>query len=853
MDVCRIAEWCSTGTIPDSDELFGTLVDERGLFSTSEGTVWDFKETWPFSLSDDYFGCIARLVCAFGNTFGGIIIFGVHDTKRTGGHNKVSINYDKFILAVKQLLNSTPSMAIRSFESTKYGNIDVLLVQRRATGTRPLRFLKKVGAYKEGVIWVRSDHEVLPAEAAHYPVLFCGLKYDDGVERKNLDGSIPPSPATLKQRFVGRTEVLDNLFAWLEASDEPRSYLHGKGGSGKTTIAYEFAKLIKNYGQELRVYGNDPIDAVIFVSAKEKTLSVVNAQVVDIIAPDFQNEIDLLRLILFYGGWTYDRDYLDSASLPKLRGDIKEFFDLFTIVLVVDDIDTLTTKGIDPGSDFLYRTLCRASKSSKVLYTLRNAPSQSLVNAIEVPGLLGDDYTKFVHECVDHFGVPAPSDLFRTTKLIEISERRPLIIEVIIALRRSCGDYEQAVTLFHQQSGDTVRDYVFLREWEALGSNAPRLLLSALSEFGGPTSFGDLQSVLQFEASLVKDCIGAVREMFLQIDEAGSNALYSIALLTKNFVVSRGSQLVGYRELHERVKAYRRHVAVSNPRVANIATQVERLLPARFTTHSPERVRDAIRIVSDRTLPVFVTEDPLFNVVRGYVLSCAPDPNLAEVRRMFDYALGMKVEPEYKYLREWFNAEKASGLNDGRCIFIADFILNGKRYSEQDKMEMIGRKATSLFARAQERVLTDSHESISDFSESLKCHLRAYKLYYNNMDYRADTSVRYARNTAFTLFGMLAKSAVAWEVFDIIESIGKLGDGYLDPLELPVSEAIQQIGRNQMKADSIGRIRQRVKAAKEAISPERLWVGLDTRDNIITRLQELDADLHSRQKVGSRK
>src|SRR6185312_2469808 len=66
-------------------------------FVPQEGPVWDFKREWPFSYSDDYFAGIARLICAFANSYGGIIVFGVHDELRTAGLRRTSGNYDRAV------------------------------------------------------------------------------------------------------------------------------------------------------------------------------------------------------------------------------------------------------------------------------------------------------------------------------------------------------------------------------------------------------------------------------------------------------------------------------------------------------------------------------------------------------------------------------------------------------------------------------------------------------------------------------------------------------------------------------------------------------------------------------------
>ena len=132
--------------------------------------------------------------------------------------------------------------------------------------------MTRLGKYEAGIIWVRHGHEVTQATPAHFPILFYrATDVNVDVVTAELDGSLPPSPATLK-RFIGRIKVIEDLFNWLQNSDEPRTYLYGKGGSGKTTIAYEFATLLKSFGSETTLNGHDKPDAVIFLSAKEKML-----------------------------------------------------------------------------------------------------------------------------------------------------------------------------------------------------------------------------------------------------------------------------------------------------------------------------------------------------------------------------------------------------------------------------------------------------------------------------------------------------------------------------------------------------------------------------------------------------
>ena len=203
----------SAGELPsDKDQFLAPLLQGDGTFIQQEGNVWDFKREWPFSYSDAYFAAIARLICAFANTYGGLIVFGVHDQTREGGHNKVTPNTDRLQQALKQLLSDQPQLACRRYSrDNPKSTVDVLLVRPLSSGTLPIRFTKSMGDYEAGVIWVRQGHEVIEAEPRHVATLYCRSAGSLDTADEYLSGGLPPSPATIK-RFVGRLRTAERNF-----------------------------------------------------------------------------------------------------------------------------------------------------------------------------------------------------------------------------------------------------------------------------------------------------------------------------------------------------------------------------------------------------------------------------------------------------------------------------------------------------------------------------------------------------------------------------------------------------------------------------------------------------------------
>lgn len=80
-DAKLIRRWLEIRENPTADEFYANFVGSDKLFTVEEGQNWDFKDAWPFSLSDEYFGGIARLICAFGNS-GAELLFSAYMIKR---------------------------------------------------------------------------------------------------------------------------------------------------------------------------------------------------------------------------------------------------------------------------------------------------------------------------------------------------------------------------------------------------------------------------------------------------------------------------------------------------------------------------------------------------------------------------------------------------------------------------------------------------------------------------------------------------------------------------------------------------------------------------------------------------
>jgi hypothetical protein len=205
--------------------------------------------------------------------------------------------FDAFVAKLRQaivslsLMDRCPELQIKHYEFDAQGSVDCLLVIPRKMGEPPYKFTKttKYGSH----VWIRDGHNVAKTEPKHFPILYCRTPEQNGAEGASwLAGSLPPSPRTLS-KFIGRLGSMDRLFDWLFTSDEPQMYLYGKGGSGKTTIAHEFATILKRFGSIIKIYGNQKIDLVLFLSVKERRFMSGDQNVVVAQDVDFYDEQSL--------------------------------------------------------------------------------------------------------------------------------------------------------------------------------------------------------------------------------------------------------------------------------------------------------------------------------------------------------------------------------------------------------------------------------------------------------------------------------------------------------------------------------------------------------------------------------
>lgn len=824
-----------TGSYPDDAEwFFSSFRGEDGVFLNRENHLWDFKESWPFSYSDDYFYSIIRHIVGFANTSGGLLIFGVNDESRLAVESKIRPNLDKLKRSLIDLLKNPPDVDLRTYKVDLSRSIHVLFIRRNVPVCLPASFLP-AHAERLGIsrYWVRSGHETVFAQAKHIGLLFCGSDLEVGGEPA-VDASLPPSPANVRQ-FVGRLETMERLFDWLYMSHEIRAFLHGKGGSGKTTIAFELAKHLSANGRNVRFDNQDALNRVIFLSAKEKALSVSSGRSEVFIGRDFTDELSLYRSIIVLSGES-DKDPF-GMERPELLFELSLIFDKVSMLIIVDDIDTLTTKGIDPGFDALFLCIARAKRTIKLLYTLRNAPTMAMANAIEVPGLqLGREYERFIEVCCAQFGVAEPEAALRDGKLARVTERRPLIVESILALRRNAGTYENAISLFEENVGDDARQYVFQREWNVLPSdNSARYMLAALALYGKPVVVEDLVAVTKNSLEVVVEAIAATREMFLEVQDVGDETTYTIGNLTASFVLRAAKTLDKHATIEARVNSFKKAFLPNFPELSRILTRNEPLLRKAFRYNNVEAAIVAMKDLDPSRYPPKVTEDPRFRSLRGYAGLLQSPPDLEQAASDLRFCFSMKFDPDVNYLALWHKVSEDLGVGNKYCDDIVDFVARSKGYSEEEKISFQSRKASRLYRQARDERSVNFANSISklrvcgllqaeNYSKSVR------KGYKDVLRYES-----YLRNTTLFLFMICIEQNQVDDIVDYIVDMSDQQGCILDPIAEGVSEYFVALFGFRAKTNA-ARVNGRFRHLRGRVEAKSKWDNSAARDRVLAAI-----------------
>ena len=837
----RLRDELSARNVAATDsELLDLLSGPDGRFVAYEGENWDFKEAWPDSMSSPYGRHILKCIAAFANNSGGLLVFGVKDESRQTVPNMKAPDVDHLLLAVSQALDPAPYLEYRCIPASD-DLLHALVIYPMPCHSVPSRLLEK-GKKDRWII--RSGHQSREAEVKDLPTLFCRSHLAPNSDTyQPIHTSLPPKPTNIK-KFVKRFDIVNEVFRWLHTPLEPRAFLTGRGGSGKTTIAFEVAQHVANYGASLQDRGIVvSFNLVIFATAKEVELNTSTLQQQVHSGLDFRDVDELYRTLLLLGDWT-DGQSIEKASRQELEGLVAEMFDALSVLIVIDDIDTITTKGKSAGLEKLVILASRADQTVKLLYTIRNASTLADDSSIPVPGLGDDELAEFSELCAKRFDVPMPSQ-GELMYLAKQTERRPLAIEAIFALRRSCKDYDEAVQYFENNAGDNAREYVFKREWTALPQdNRARSLLAALAMLKKPVSAEALKSILQFDMNLIRDAISDAREMFIDVHEGEAGATYEIGVLTKAFVASESRHLDRIDTIKARVENYRKNNHPKIPQIATYRTEAQRSISLYLKTKDRSYIDAALGMMESGEIPAKVAQAPEFKEIEADILLTLSDPPLPRVRDALSYALEVNYNVDARVLKKWFYAESRSGTGAVVCGSIRAAVAKMAGYQTVDRIEFDLLEAGRLYHIGKEIRFDVPEKATERFEESLQIHLKNHANAFKENYVGIARIEEYAQNTFYLYFLNIEKNREWSAIHRLAKDLDRQKDIVLDTILDPLVEYLPQFTRQVDRVDDAARLAAAISALRNAMNRPRVWILAARRDeamDCVTReLAELE-------------
>ncbi|MBD2841604.1 ATP-binding protein [Erythrobacter rubeus] len=530
----RIFQYIQEGRL-DSDVLAIVLPDSAPL--EYEGALWDYKRTFPNVVGKNFPSvdppddkAIAELmkdVVAFHNSYGGYILAGVGE-----GINDPIVgcrNIAGFAFKVDKLNEKLRSYTkteitcrfckIRLPVAAQELEIGLLHIPRRPDGAPVVQFskgapeIKGKQAFKKGDVFARIDDQCVPAKADPRVIPFlCSERSLDQTKKslqRSTENNLPPRDPNLL-RFVGRSDYLSALWGWLIEKNSPLKVLTALGGTGKTSIAYEFCT---------QIVQNKPstIEKVIWLSAKRQTYSAIRGQNLAASRVDFFDIRSFFAALCIEVG-AVDSDVDDCETAPDFAELAHDHLQELPCLVVIDDIDTLP---LEEQSELFSQVQALSGRTfasgTRFLITSRlefGGASQR----VKVDGFPRDEFGDYVALLVEETGIEINSSL--TDQLWKASLGSPIFAASIFRLSRLGTSISNAVRDWKGAAGEEVRRFAFERELGQLSDAECRTLFALITL--GETTQVELAHILEIDQQKLLQHLSRIREyhMFAANDAA---------------------------------------------------------------------------------------------------------------------------------------------------------------------------------------------------------------------------------------------------------------------------------------------------------------------------------------------
>lgn len=523
-------------------EIFSNLL--HNPTSVQECEVIDFKQQLP---QDDveYLKAMRDLV-AMHNSYGGFIVFGIYEIEKDRGFGlsgvaenglKIAKLRDYILSYCGREIRIQPiALTVQNF------HLEAVWVEKRALGERPLRFTKNGPDAKPGkpifkrndVVFRRIESNAIAQNPEDYDFLHSERKVVSLDFSAQLSAIVQPLEHNLPDRaficstFVGRTDDIGDLWAWLGDDFSRVRLVAGEGGLGKTSLAYQFA-------EEVASRRTEPFTKVVWLTAKERQFIAWKDDYVEASYIDF-SDADSLFFAIGRSLGCVEKDFEGLNTKEKMQLAL-ETCSLVPSFIVIDDVDSLTPADQLRALEFGLR----ASGGAKILLTTRVNFSYSPDNVLKLDGLPKIEFGEYVESLRERYQLQSIT-IGKIERLREVTGGSPLFTDSLLRLERRGISLDKAMEQWKGEKGLEVRKAALAREVMQLSREAKRVLF-AISTLRN-CSYVELSQVVGYTDQTLGDALQELSGLFLISAPAiAREARYTVEPNTRLLVLASTADL----------------------------------------------------------------------------------------------------------------------------------------------------------------------------------------------------------------------------------------------------------------------------------------------------------------------
>lgn len=495
----------------------------KDMFLPKECELWDYKRE--ANADSVPLGETVLQVVSFYNSYGGYIIYGVDEIAKDQEYIPVGISRKSLnIQQINQLIfNYTGDQIDASYVEIPYivGGKEflfgVLHIPKRPPAVSPV-FFGKNGPEKEkgqpiftkDTAYIRMLDSCIPVSSKEHLQFIFGERTNPFLwdidnplhltKRSIIVEHNLPDRNFICPQFIGRDQIIQELWKWLGDEFANVKVLAGDGGKGKTSIAYEFAEEV------CRIRPFD-IQKVVWLTAKSKQFVGFVNEFVNVPQTHYDDSESLLKVLCSELA-ILDKE-IANASISMLRKLIKNALSLIPCLIVIDDVDSTE---LDEQRRISEIAMQFPGSQARFLLTTRMNLSSSRAMCIPIGGFDKDDYREYVKCKLDEFGC---GELI--AKKVELMHRvtdgSPLFTDSLLRLYRLGMPIDNAIKKWQGQLGSEVRKAALQREIEKLTPESRRILLAC--SYMGDTSLTELKQATGYDNERMQLCINELSSLFL--------------------------------------------------------------------------------------------------------------------------------------------------------------------------------------------------------------------------------------------------------------------------------------------------------------------------------------------------